>query len=232
MNKKIFDYSYTLKKQKQHKDIMILVYIISAVLIISLTFGLFIFPVKQQSSSMTPNIKKQSYLMVTPMVKTPSRGDVILLDSAYSGEYNFFKKIGASIVKFFTAQKISILEDKSFPGTSKQIRRVIGVPGDTLYIEDFIAHVRPKGDKYFLTEFELNDKSYDLQIENISKEWDDSFGFSDKYPEITLGEDEYFVLSDDRNIYSDSRLWGVIKQDSIKGKVLFTFFPFTNLKLF
>lgn len=45
---------------------------------------------------------------------------------------------------------------------------------------------------------------------------------------ITLGEDEYFVLGDNRNGSSDSRFpeVGLIHRDSILGKVLLRFYPF------
>lgn len=232
MNKKIFEYSYTLKKEKQHRDFMLCFYIVAAVCVIALTFHLIIFPVRQQSSSMQPEITDKSVLMVTPLVKTPSRGDVVMLKPEAPARCNIFKKIAASVVSFFTARQVSILEDKNLPGTSSQLRRVIGLPGDTVYISDFIAHVKPSGDKYFLTEFEYADKTYNLDISVLPENWDSSTSISNSTEEITLGPDEYFVLCDNRNNFNDSRLWGPVSQEQFKGKVLFCYFPFSNLKLF
>ena len=47
---------------------------------------------------------------------------------------------------------------------------------------------------------------------------------------ITLGDDEYFVLGDNRNNSSDSRTSsvGLIKRDDIEGKVLLRFYPFNK----
>jgi signal peptidase I len=46
---------------------------------------------------------------------------------------------------------------------------------------------------------------------------------------IVLGEDECFVLSDDRRNTNDSRTWGPIPLDFIAGKALFRYGPLTRL---
>lgn len=232
MNKKIYEYSYKLKKEKQHKDIMIFVYIILAILFLSITFTIFIFPVRQQSTSMTPNIKKQSVMMVTPLVKSPGRGDVVILKPFNREKNSILKMIAASITSFCTGRQVQILQNKDFPGTSSQIRRIIGIPGDTIYIDDFIAHVKPAGEKHFLTEYEMTNKNYNLDITFLPDNWDYTNGFSDSSKTIVLGSDEYFVLCDNRNVYDDSRIWGPVNQSFIGGKVLFCYFPFNHLKLY
>lgn len=232
MNKKIFDYSYTLKKEKQHRDVMLLIYIIGAVAFISILFSLIIFPVRLNTNSMSSQIKKQSVVMVTPLVKTPGRGDVVLLKAPAPIKTSIFRKVASSVTMFFTAQQISLMEDENIAGSCEHLRRVIGVPGDTVYISDFVAHVKPKNDKHFLTEFEFADRTYNLNIKPLPEGWDSSNGFSDSFKEITLGEDEYFVLCDNRNVYDDSRIWGPIKQDEIKGKALFCYFPFRSFKFY
>jgi signal peptidase I len=46
---------------------------------------------------------------------------------------------------------------------------------------------------------------------------------------IILGEDECFVLSDDRSNTNDSRTWGPIPVHRLAGKVLFRYWPLTRL---
>lgn len=232
MNKKIFDYSYTLKKEKQHRDIMLLIYIASAVAFISILFSLVIFPVRINTNSMTSQIKKQSVIMVTPLVKNPQRGQVVLLKAPSPLKVSPIRKIASSITMIFTAQQVSLMEDEAIAGSCDHLRRVIGLPGDTVYISDFVAHVKPKSEKHFLTEFEYAERTYNLDIKPLPENWDSSNGFSDSFEEITLGEDEYFVLCDNRNVYDDSRLWGPVKQEQIKGRALICYFPFKNFKLF
>ena len=60
--------------------------------------------------------------------------------------------------------------------------------------------------------------------------WDVDFGAKASYKEITLADDEYFVLGDDRLSAVDSRLWGPVKQKAILGKAVLQFFPFNKFK--
>lgn len=85
------------------------------------------------------------------------------------------------------------------------IKRVIGMPGDKVKIR--------------------NNKIY---INNKIIEDEYAYGETSDYDEITLGDDEYFVLGDNRLISKDSRYFGAIKKSDIKGKAVFRLFPFTK----
>ena len=81
------------------------------------------------------------------------------------------------------------------------IKRIIGVPGDIVKIENSIVYVNGKP----------------LEEEYIKEPTFDSGNASS---EIKLAEDEYFVLGDNRNNSIDSRVFGVIYEKDIIGTKL------------
>ena len=85
------------------------------------------------------------------------------------------------------------------------IKRIIGMPGDTVSIENNTVYVN------------------DEEIEE-----DYAYGETSDYEEITLEDDEYFILGDNRPISKDSRYFGPVKEDEIIGKVIFRLWPFNK----
>lgn len=94
------------------------------------------------------------------------------------------------------------------------IKRIIGLPGETVYIDE-------KGGIF------INDELLpDIYGKEVIKENNRHMA---KTP-ITLGENEYFVLGDNRNHSSDSRLStvGNITKDRIVGRVAVRLWPFSE----
>ena len=80
------------------------------------------------------------------------------------------------------------------------IKRVVGVPGDTLEIRKGIVYVNgERVDDPYVKE------AYRLQ---------------DSYPPFTVPEASYWVMGDHRDRSSDSRVWGFVSRDLIKGRAL------------
>ena len=93
------------------------------------------------------------------------------------------------------------------------IKRIIGLPGATIQIDD-------EGNIYI--DGEVLQEHYGLErIKNPG---------SAREP-ITLGEDEYFVLGDNRNNSEDSRFTqvGVIHRDDIVGRAWLRIYPFDRI---
>jgi|SRR3990167_7324835 len=94
------------------------------------------------------------------------------------------------------------------------IKRVIGLPGETVSIKDqkvtVINDAHPDG-------FTI-DEPY-IATENLRE--------SDT--RVTLGKDEFFVMGDNRKASADSRTWGTLPRNNITGRALLRLYPFTSI---
>lgn len=82
------------------------------------------------------------------------------------------------------------------------IKRVVGVPGDNIKIENGTVWVND----------EALDEPYIAASPNYSGDWDVPF-------------DQFFVLGDNRNNSSDSHSWGFLPEDNLLGKALYVYWP-------
>ena len=91
------------------------------------------------------------------------------------------------------------------------IKRVIGLPGETIDIQ---------GNVVTLTNAQA-------EVTVLDEPYIKSMAENTSLTE-TLGDREYFVMGDNRDQSSDSRVWGVLQKEKIVGKALFRLFPFTK----
>ena len=224
-------FSYQIKKERRRRTGLVILFFICLYIFINLVITFLIYPVRQNSVSMIPDVPEKSVVMVSPVAGNYERGDVVLLDSRYSRKKNFFISQVDRLVRFFTAQQISLFEHNEVPSSKSHIRRVVGMPGDTIYMRDYVLYIKPAGERHFLTEFEIVKEPYNVTFYVPPADWDTEIGVKGSFDEITLGYNEYFVLADNRKSSDDSRLWGAVKKDEITAKVIMCYFPFRNFKL-
>jgi len=91
------------------------------------------------------------------------------------------------------------------------IKRIIGLPGETVNIESGEVIVQ-----------KTNGEKIKLEEPFVQYPKEDSGVYE-------LGEEEYFVLGDNRAASSDSRMWGVLEKDLIVGRALSRLFPFSQI---
>lgn len=138
-------------------------------------------------------------VLIRSFIATPVRVDGDSMNKTFkNGDILILYKL--SKIKRFDV--IVLHEEKD---NEKIIKRVIGMPGDTVAIKD--------GEIY------INDEKIDDEY---------AYGMTSDYDRITLKSDEYFILGDNRLISKDSRYFGPIKEKEIKGKVVFRIFPFSK----
>ena len=224
-------FSYQMKKERRRRIGFVILFFICLYIFINVVISYLIYPVRQNSVSMIPDIPEKSVVMVSPVAGNFERGDVVLLESRFSPKKNFFISQVNRLVRFFTAQQISLFEHNDLPSSKSHVRRVVGMPGDTIYMRDYVLYIKPAGERHFLTEFEIVEEPYNVTFYVPPADWDTEIGVKGSFDEITLGYNEYFVLADNRKSSDDSRLWGAIKKDEIAAKVLMCYFPFRNFKL-
>ena len=232
MNRNIEVFSYQLKKERRRKTITLIVFFISLYIFINIAISYLVFPVRQNSLSMIPDVPEKSIIMVSSIVNNYERGDIVLLNPRNEIKNGFFKRRADQFVRFFTGQQISLFEKNELPATKPHIRRIVGMPGDTIYMRDYVLYIKPAGEKHFLTEFEIVKNPYNVTFYVPPADWDTEIGVKGSFDEITLGYNEYFVLADNRKSSDDSRLWGAVNKDNIDAKVLMCYFPFKNFRLF
>ena len=134
------------------------------------------------------------------MEPTFSNGDYLVIDEL---TYRFREPVRGEVIVF------------RFPGDPSQffIKRVIGLPGDTVVSENSQIFVERSGEKQALPE------------PYIRSQTPDDF-------RMTVGPNEYIVLGDNRGASSDSRRWGVLPKGNIVGRVLVTVWPVEEFSVF
>jgi signal peptidase I len=90
------------------------------------------------------------------------------------------------------------------------IKRVIGLPGDTIAINNGLVYIngQPMNEPY-----ELEKPRGD-------------------YKAFTVPENSLFMMGDNRNNSFDSRFWGVVPEELIIGKAVARFYPFSSATFF
>ncbi|MDR2397571.1 MAG: signal peptidase I [Spirochaetaceae bacterium] len=228
--------SYTDQKKKRHYFRWVgLGFFIFYATYIALSTLLFSTRV-QESEAMQPELRLGDRFIVSsyilPSLISPewlthslpfSRGNVVLVDHGIDNSPGVVSRVLDQAMRFFTLQRMGFIHKEP-----AYLKRLIGLPGDEITMTNYVLRIKPKGESYTFTEFELADKTYDVTIPQVPALWDASIPFSGNRETIVLGEDECFVLSDDRSNTNDSRTWGPVPVKHIAGKVLFRYWPFTR----
>lgn len=131
---------------------------------------------------------------MTSMVSTLQPNDLVLVEKI---SYRFYEPQRGDIVVFTPPNN----------STDKYIKRVIGLPNETISIQNGIVFINDKP----LKEPYINSPMQDMG-------------------EVKVPSDSVFVMGDNRSVSLDSRSFGPIKISSIIGKAIVVYWPLNHLK--
>jgi signal peptidase I len=100
------------------------------------------------------------------------------------------------------------------------IKRVIGLPGDTIELRAKKVYINGKAlDEPYI---------HFLQPPDGQSEYHEvtSYDVRERYGPVTVPPNQYFVMGDNRDNSQDSRYWGFLPRDYIKGKALVIYWSY------
>jgi len=140
-------------------------------------------PVKVEGTSMMPALVNDERIFINKFTYRFGAGNI---------------ERGDLVVFFFPLDR-----SKSY------IKRVIGLPGDTVQIEDGTVYVNGAR----------------LEEPYVP----DAYRDHTSTPSATVPADSYFVLGDHRSSSNDSRAWGTVRRSDIYGKAVFVYWPLDKM---
>ncbi|UCG40126.1 MAG: signal peptidase I [Acidimicrobiia bacterium] len=180
--------------------LLVIVALVVAVLIKTFLVQAFWIP----SGSMVPTLEIDDRVLVNKLeyrIQEPRRGDIVVFDSPYleeSDEPTSFRELAALTL----AEALGI---RSGGVPDDFIKRVIAVPGETVEVVDnqVLIDGLPISEPYLPAGVQMPD-----------------FG------PVTVAPNELFVMGDNRNSSSDSRVFGPIDQSEVVGRAFVLMWPF------
>lgn len=181
------------------------VFLLAVVIIIPVRVFLFQ-PFFVQGSSMEPNFEDGQYLVISEFGYKETE---LRLSDTFNVTFDSFKNIERQDVTVFR-----------YPKNPEQffIKRVIGLPGESVEIlrgkVTIYNEIHPDG-------YVLDESAY-IGPGTLTQDM----------PRKDLGDDEYFVMGDNRMASYDSRSIGPIKKNKIVGRVLLRAWPVEQFSLY
>ncbi len=176
------------------------------------------------------------------MIPSLMIGDFILVNKfAYGFKVPYSEWFGDPIyITEFTPPKRGDVVVFKYPEdpSLNYIKRLIGLPGDTIEIVDKAIYINDKeipmteiDGRELMADMDESFKKYDFKFYKM-KLGEHEFTVqlnSDKWMLANMGrieipKDKYFVMGDNRDHSADSRIWGFVPKENFRGRALLVWF--------
>ena len=235
--------TYRDQNRKSKKILKVIKYIFFLFILYTFVSVFLISSYIMNSSSMEPALKEGQRILATPVVfggrifgtsmkapgfRTPGRGEIVVISRNQSP---VLRTLLDSIVRFFTLQRKTLFNsEKDIWKGPVAVKRIIGIPGDVVKIENYTAYIKTPDSSSFVCEKDLILKKYKPEKGILPVEWKENMPFSGTMEAVKLGDNEYFVLNDNRTDVNDSRLFGPLPVSSVKAPVFLSYLPGFSFK--
>jgi signal peptidase I len=137
-------------------------------------------------------------------------------DSLFEGDYIFVNKLAYDYGNGPRPGDIVVFKYPNNPNKDF-IKRIVALPGQTVEIADKVVYV--DGQVAAIPE---NSKNVDQKIIPADLSFRDNFG------PYVVPPDQYFVLGDNRDDSRDSRFWGGVPEENLRGKAIFVYWSWES----
>jgi signal peptidase I len=160
---------------------------------------------KIPTGSMEPNLLIGDHLLVNKFVFAPTTS------------------IEKAILPIGTIKRLDVIVFK-YPEEPERdfIKRVIGLPGETVELREKKVYVNGTAlDEPYAHFLAPPSGSGGNEYHEVT-----SFDVRERYGPVTVPPDHFFVMGDNRDNSQDSRYWGFLPRDYIKGKALVIYWSY------
>lgn len=179
------------------------VFVISGIVIL-LFVNFVAHPVTVVGHSMDPTLQDGEYgftSLITPMIKDPERGQIVVIN-----------------------------EEDDEGKIERWVKRIIGMPGETIEAKNgevFIDGAKLDESAYLKQEF-IDEALAKYKADHNQQDYGP---FTYDFGPVTLGDDEYWVMGDNRMNSMDSRSpeVGPVNRDNIFGTSILILYPFNAM---
>jgi signal peptidase I len=102
------------------------------------------------------------------------------------------------------------------------IKRVIGLPGETVEVREKRVYINGKPLDEPYVHF-LEPPAQPSEMHEVT-----SFDVRDRFGPVTVPAGQYFVMGDNRDNSQDSRYWGFLPRENVKGKALMVYWSYES----